>query len=100
MWEIEKIIKELRLTEVLSVRSDDWDWDGFTAWRTPRGRFYWFVDSGCSCTSFGEFIESASELSDGTRDDLERAFREWAKDAREIDHVNVIDTIEKMRQIR
>ncbi len=99
MREIEKIIKELRLTEVISVQSDDCEWDGFTAWRTPRGRFYWFTDSGCSCTSFGEVIESASELSDGTRADLERAFREWAG-AHAIDHVNVIDTIEKMRQIR
>jgi hypothetical protein len=94
------IIRELRLTEVLSVQSDDYDWDGFTAWRTPRGRFYWFADSGCSCTSFGEGIGSASELSDGTRADMERAFREWAKTAREIDHVDVIDTIARMRQVR
>ncbi len=95
MYELGNVIRELSLTEVFSVETWDYEWDELTAWRAPSGRFYWYGDSGCSCTSFGENIRSAADLSDGDRDALERALREWCGS----DHQKYIEGMEKLRQI-
>lgn len=55
-----------------------YDWDEFRAYYSPsRRRYFWLAQSGCSCNSFGDRVGSIEDLSNGARDDLERAIRAW-----------------------
>lgn len=57
-----------------------YEWDDFYAWYSPTARtYYWEYQAGCSCNEF-ELYDIGS-MSAGSRDDLARAFREWAATA-------------------
>ncbi|WP_152346568.1 hypothetical protein [Brevibacterium sp. CFH 10365] len=67
-------------TEVFSYMDGGYEWDFFGAWYDPEARiFYWIEDSGCSCNSPMDWVDSTSELSVGSKDELIRAYKEFAK---------------------
>ncbi len=96
MSKLDEAVQDLQLVEVFEAGDDDYSWNIFKGWKAPSGRFFWFSDSGCSCYGFGDNFTSAADLSDGDRDALERAFREWAVSD---DTVQVIEGVEKLRQL-
>ena len=67
------------LTEVFSKYPGGYEWSAFAAWRDDH-QFYWYEDCGCSCYGPGEDIRSLADLSNGSADDLIRAYVTWAKD--------------------
>ena len=67
------------LTEVFSKYPGGYEWSAFAAWRDDH-RFYWYEDFGCSCYGPGEGIKSLAAMSNGSADDLVRAYKCWAKD--------------------
>lgn len=100
MTMLDEAIAQLQLTEVFAAGEYDYEWSEFKAWVAPSGRYYWFEDSGCSCTYYGENFTSVSDLHDGVRSTLERSFRAWrqANDSRPIEGVDA--AMEKLRQLR
>lgn len=67
-------------TEVLTHEDGGYDWDYFGSWYDPEDRiFYWIEDSGCSCNSPMDWVDSTSELSVGSKDELIRAYKDFAK---------------------
>lgn len=49
----------------------DYSWWEFMAWYDPQARiYYWLEDSGCSCYSFMDGVDSISELSVGRKEEL------------------------------
>jgi hypothetical protein len=57
-----------------------YEWDDFYAWYSPaERRYYWGYQSGCSCNAFE--LYDIADMRFGTREDLARAFREWASTA-------------------
>lgn len=48
--------------------SQDWDWDAMSIYYSPSARrYFWYSDSGCSCSYHMEYVRSTSEFEDGTR---------------------------------
>ena len=43
-----------------------YDWAEIHIW-VKNGRLYWYSDSGCSCTSFGDEVVSLADLETGGR---------------------------------
>lgn len=55
----------------------DYSWWEFKAWYDATARiYYWFEDSGCSCSSFMDSVDSVSDLSFGRKEELLSAARE------------------------
>lgn len=94
-------VETLGLTEVFATGQYDYEWAEFKAWRHPSGRYYWFSDSGCSCSEFGDGFDSAADFEDGDRDALERALRTWhaVRGEYACPVQVVIECVEKLRQI-
>ena len=67
------------LRVVFSKYSGGYEWSAFAVWRDDH-RFYWYEDCGCSCYGPGEDIKSLAYMSNGSDDDLVRAYKRWAKD--------------------
>lgn len=67
------------LAVVFSKYPGGWEWSAFAAWKDEY-RFYWYEDSGCSCYGPGGGIKSLADMSNGSADDLIRAYVSWAKD--------------------
>ena len=67
------------LTEVFSKYPGGYEWSAFAVWRDDH-RFYWYEDCGCSCYGPGEDIKSLAAMSNGSADDLVRAYKRWAKE--------------------
>lgn len=55
------------LVPVTSVNlGGGYDWDEFHAWYSPSRRvYYWASDSGCSCNSFGDGLDSIDDFENG-----------------------------------
>lgn len=67
-------------TEVLTYEDGGYEWDYFGSWHDPEaGVFYWYDDAGCSCYGPMEDVHTVSDLSVGSKDELIRAFKEFAK---------------------
>lgn len=100
MTTLEEAVQQLRLVHVFSASWNEYSWSEFVAWRAPSGRLYWYQDSGCSCTVFGDNFSAPADFSDGDRDALERAFRAWA-DANGSCYTaqEVIEGLETLRRI-
>lgn len=100
MTTLDEAIEQLQLVEVFAAGDYDYEWAEFRAWVAPSGRYYWYEDSGCSCTGYGENFTSVADLHDGGRTTLERAFRTWrqSNSSRPLD--GVIEGMEKLRQLR
>jgi hypothetical protein len=97
---LDETVRDLGLTEVLTTGQHDYSWSEFRAWRHPSGRFYWFADSGCSCSEYGDGFTAPADLGDGDRDALERALRAWhAEHFEECPDQVMIDCVEKLRQL-
>lgn len=75
--EPEEEIPGLRV--VFSQYPGGWEWSAFAVWRDDH-RFYWYEDCGCSCYGPGEDIRSLADMSNGSADDLVRAYKGWAKE--------------------
>lgn len=55
-----------------------YDWDCFTVWKSIEGNtFYWGADSGCSCTSPFEDLNSLADLTSGTAQQAHDALDTW-----------------------
>ena len=67
------------LRVVFSKYSGGYEWSAFAAWKDDH-RFYWYEDCGCSCYGPGEEIKSLAYMSNGSAEDLVRAYKRWAKD--------------------
>jgi len=79
-----------------------YSWSEIGVYYSPSARrYFWLSDSGCSCTSFGEYVESVEDFSNGEREDALRAAREWAEhDVRYYpgaDHSGLLDAIRDYR---
>lgn len=41
----------------------DWEWSISAVYYDPASRvYYWYSDAGCSCSSFGDYASSLSDL--------------------------------------
>ena len=69
-----------QLLEVFTFAGGDYEWAEFRAWKAPTGGFYWYGDSGCSCSQYGDRVTSLADFGNGDRDALERAWRAWMDD--------------------
>lgn len=68
------------MTKLPEMGMFDYSWDEFGAWYDPEQRiFYWYEDSGCSCTAFMDYVEEMGELQVGRKEDLLRAARDYSK---------------------
>lgn len=100
MTTLDEAVKQLQLVEVFTAGEGGYEWSEFVAWRAPSGRFYWFADSGCSCYGYGDGFTAVADFSDGDRDALERAFREWAGGNDDYCTAQeVIEGLEKLRRL-
>lgn len=54
-----------------------WEFDIFAVW-TDGSHLYWANDSGCSCPTPFDGINSISDLCVGSLEDCRRAIEEWA----------------------
>lgn len=99
MTTLDEAVRELQLVEVFTAGGGGYEWSEFAAWRAPSGRFYWYADSGCSCYYYGDSFTAVADFSDGDRDALERAFREWATDDEYRTVQEVIEGLEKLRRL-
>lgn len=93
---LDDAVQALGLVEVFRAGEYDYEWSEFVAWRAPTGRFYWFADSGCSCTCYGDGFNAIADFSDGDRDALEREYRAWADGSRDAEP-KVPEGLEKIR---
>lgn len=100
MTTLDEAIGQLQLVEVFAAGEYDYEWAIFTAWVAPSGRYYWYADSGCSCTGYGEHFTSAADFSDGARITLERAFRAWRHSVSNRPVEGVDEAMEKLRRLR
>lgn len=67
--------------EVANLGSGGYDWAEFKAFHSPSARrYFWHGDSGCSCNSWEEGVDSASDFENGDRDALLRAWKSFAED--------------------
>lgn len=58
-----------------------YEWDILAVFWSPTARrYFWGDGSGCSCNSFRDEFDSASDFSDGDRDAVIRAIRAWRDD--------------------
>ena len=50
--------------EVVESINEDWgyDWHDGAIYRDADGQLYWYEDSGCSCSYFGEDLNSVDDL--------------------------------------
>ena len=100
MINLEEAVQTLGLEPVFTTGQHDYGWAEFAAWRHPSGRYYWFADSGCSCSEFGDGFDSVADFCDGDRDALERALRTWhAGNEYACPEQEIIDCVEKLRQL-
>lgn len=67
------------MTKLPEMGIFDWEWDTFAAWYDPEQRvFYWYEDSGCSCTYFMDDVEEMGEMQVGRKEELTRAAKAYA----------------------
>lgn len=67
--------------EVTAFGHYDYSWSEMMAWYSPSARqYFWISGSGCSCYSLSEEFESIASFENGSRDDLIRAIKRYAKD--------------------
>lgn len=53
-----------------------WEWSISAVYYDPASRvYYWYSDAGCSCSSFGDYVSSLSDLGAGR---LEEAIASFA----------------------
>lgn len=66
---------------VVEMGSGGYEWNEFKAFYSPSQRMYfWKGDSGCSCNSWDDDVYSQSDLENGDKDSLLRAWERYAKD--------------------
>lgn len=59
--------------QVVRAGDYDWEWSEIVVWYSPsRRKYFWFSDSGCSCTYFGEYLTSFEEYKFGDRNAARR----------------------------
>ncbi|MGR6092670.1 DUF7574 domain-containing protein [Brevibacterium sp. CSND-B09] len=74
--------KVVGATEVLTHEDGGYEWDFFGSWYDPdAGVFYWYEDAGCSCNGPMDIVDTLSDLSVGSKDELIRAYKDFAKDS-------------------
>lgn len=67
MLDIDDVTKDLDL--VLEYGEWGYSWNITMVWYDPHAEvFYWYNDSGCSCTYFGEGVTNLSQLNVGSKD--------------------------------
>lgn len=58
-----------------------YEWTDFNVFYSPSARrYFWHGDSGCSCNGWSDGLYSASDLEDGDRATLLRAWESFAKE--------------------
>lgn len=78
-------------TVITLKHSGTYQWDAFIALGF-RGRIYWTSDSGCSCFSFGDTVETVADLSTGSDKELIAAYKKWASG----DHNDALTNAERV----
>jgi len=54
----------------------DYDWVQTHIWYSPsHRRYYWHSESGCSCNSFGDYVNTIDDMESGTKADCLRALQ-------------------------
>lgn len=50
-------VEDHRFTIIASAGEYGYDWNESALLRSPEGKLYYFTDSGCSCSSFGDWVK-------------------------------------------
>lgn len=83
---------------VTSIESGCYDWCALHAFWSPSARRYFWLDaSGCSCNSWGDYLSSEADFSNGSKSDLMAAIRSFAD---EYDYsVSAVQTIDAATEV-
>jgi len=66
---------------VADLGEGGYDWIEFKAFYSPNARrYFWHGDRGCSCNSWSDELRDATDLQNGSRADLLRAWETFTKD--------------------
>ena len=66
---------------LLGDQGGSYDWTDFNAFYSPSARrYFWHGDSGCSCNSWSDEVNTPADFEDGDRASLLRAWEQFAKD--------------------
>jgi len=67
--------------EVADLGEGGYSWCEFKAFYSPNARrYFWHGDSGCSCNSWNDDLNTAADFEDGDRAALLRAWEAFAKE--------------------
>lgn len=79
-----------------------YDWTVWRAYYPPSARrYFWHGDSGCSCNTWTDDLDSAEDFSNGSRTDALNALREFAKEhSYSISGPEVLDTNAEIRTFK
>ncbi|WP_424936653.1 MULTISPECIES: DUF7574 domain-containing protein [Bacteria] len=68
-WEYEPVEGTEDFEEVARLDSGEmYSWDSLGVYYSKSRRlFFWLHDSGCSCNSYGEYVESIEDFENGPR---------------------------------
>lgn len=82
--------------------SGGYDWTTLHAFWSPTARrFFWASGSGCSCNSWGDDLRTEGDFENGTKDDLQRAIRQFAEDySYSIPATVVLDAVSDVARFR
>lgn len=65
----------------LQESENSYSWSDFNAFYDPNARrYFWRGASGCSCDSWGTYVEGVASFEDGNRKACGDALRRFAKD--------------------
>lgn len=76
-----------------------YSWETTPFYYSPSARrFFWRSESGCSCNSWGDSIESVADFENGSRADALKAVRRIVEDSFETSPANALDAAEAIRK--
>jgi len=78
--DINTVVKKNGLVGVFGYMLGDYDWSEIGVYfSSEKNRYFWYTDSGCSCTYFGDNVGSMSEFCDGDKFAASRAIYDFVK---------------------
>ena len=88
--------------EVSDLGEGGYEWTEFKAFYSPSARrYFWHGDSGCSCNSWRDDLDSAADFENGDKAALLRAWEAFAKEhPYAIQVSDYLDGAEEIRKFR
>jgi hypothetical protein len=79
-FNIYTLTEENNFTEVFLYYGGDWDWSAIGVYfSSEKNRYFWFVDGGCSCSSFGDSMSGLGDFCDGDKFAAAKAIHEFVE---------------------